>query len=279
MVNRLAEEINELAEKHPAIEDLVSKIFELSDREKSIGKPFYVKSELSSILKDFRLSEFKPTVVVVLGDATISELFLISQIASANATIISVRDSQLSAKELAFYEALMDRILYGKQEFVLVEGGSCNNNVVHKVGKIIKKFGRKYVDLLWFSSLGTFKDFVKCIKGYYPYLRKNSRIVLSGIRADKPKENIEGAKIWHNVKKLFKTQEYLARNPSEVREYIGSALGGGIGVVVWDPKDSALKALGIEPEGKSKKKQTKGQKNQKKGGKQPQAYSSRRKRK
>jgi len=262
-VNRLAENINEIAEKTPAIEELVEKIMDLSEKSSELGKIQYVKSELAGVLKDFRIGDFRPSVVVVLGDVPISELFLISHVASNNALIINVRDGQLSARDLAFYEALIDRILYGKQEFAIIEGGTCTNENCKKVSKTLRKFGRKYIDLLWFSSLGSYKDFTRCLKCYAGSLRKNSRIVLSGIRADRPREGKEGSRIWQTVKKLFKYQEYLERNPGEVRKYIGSALGGGIGVIIWDPKENVLKTLGIDTDTKSRKKTGKGSKSQK----------------
>ncbi len=262
-VNRLAENINEIAERTHAIEELVEKVMQISEKTSDLGRVQYVKSELAGVLKDFRISEFKPSVVVILGDVPPSELFLISQVASSNALIINVREKQLSARDLAFYEALIDRILYGKQEFAILEGGTCISDNCKKVAKTLKKFGKRHVDLLWFSSLDSYKDFTKCLKCYAGLLRKNSRIVLSGIRADKPKEGKEGSRIWITVKKLLKYQEYLERNPSEVRKYMGSALEGGIGVVVWDPRDNVLKSLGFEIDSKSQKKTGKGSKNQK----------------
>ncbi len=257
-VNRLAENINEIAEKTHAIEDIVERIIDISERQPDLGRVQYVKSELAGLLKDFRIGGIKPSAVVVLGDVSPSELFLISQVASNDALIVNVREGQLSAHNLAFYEALIDRILYGKQEFAIIERGMCMNDNCKKVGKILKKYGKRHIDLLWFSSLGSYRDFIKCLKCYVGLLRKNSRIVLSGIRADKPKEGKEGARVWHTVKKLFKYQEYLERNPSEVRKYVGSALGGGLGVIVWDPRDNVLKTLGIELDTKSKKKTSKG---------------------
>ncbi len=265
-VNRLAENINEIADKTHAIEELVDKIMQIAEKNSNLGRVQYVKSELASVLKDFRISEFRPSVVVILGDVPPSELFLISQVASSNALIINVREKKLSARDLAFYEALMDRILYGKQEFVVLEGGMCLNDNCKKVGKTLKRFGKKYIDLLWFSSLSSYKDFTKCLKCYVGLLRKNSRIVVHGIRADKPKEGKEGSRIWQTVRKLLKYQEYLERNPSEVKKYMGSVLEGGLGVVIWDPRDNVFKSLGVEIDSKSRKKAgrkpSKGTKNQ-----------------
>ncbi len=235
-VRRLGRQLIQAVEAHPAIEEIVPFVYEFSEGHALWEPPRYVPSELIGLLKEVRHRQ--PRTIVRIGSITPSELFLLSRAAAPDARLIIVGKPPISGIRVPDFlrRRFVSQLTRGRQRLYFLADNRCTPKTAGRLRKIL---GKQRIDFLWLDRPAAQKTLAYCLEQMKPLLNRNALIAISHIRADQPKKRIENATFWQQVRKQLrgKAQEFKAQSPELVKRYTGSALGGGIGLLILEASE------------------------------------------
>jgi predicted O-methyltransferase YrrM len=169
--------------------------------------PIQIKEEIENLL--LILDKIKPKVILEIGTARGGTLFLFSNIAHEEATLISVDLYQtIEAKALFKY------IKKEKQKIFLIQGDSHNIETLKKIKEILKD---NKVDFLFIDGDHSYEGVKKDFEMYSPLVRKGGIIAFHdiipdyyakyGIKTDSRAGEIY--KFWNEVKEKYEHLEIV----------------------------------------------------------------------
>jgi cephalosporin hydroxylase len=139
-----------------------------------ITRPWQIMEEIKNLL--LILDKVKPKVILEIGTARGGTLFLFSNIAHEEATLISVDLSQTIEKRILFRYIKKE-----KQKIYLIQGDSHSIETLRKIEGILK--GRK-VDFLFIDGDHSYEGVKKDFEMYSPLVRKGGIIAFHDIIPD-----------------------------------------------------------------------------------------------
>jgi cephalosporin hydroxylase len=139
-----------------------------------ITRPWQIMEEIKNLL--LILDKVKPKVILEIGTARGGTLFLFSNIAHEEATLISVDLSQTIEKRILFRYIKKE-----KQKIYLIQGDSHSIETLRKIEGILK--GRK-VDSLFIDGDHSYEGVKKDFEMYSPLVRKGGIIAFHDIIPD-----------------------------------------------------------------------------------------------
>jgi predicted O-methyltransferase YrrM len=139
-----------------------------------ITRPWQIKEEIKNLL--LILDKVKPKVILEIGTARGGTLFLFSNIAHEEATLISVDLYQTIEKRILFRYIKKE-----KQKIYLIQGDSHSIETLRKIEGILK--GRK-VDFLFIDGDHSYEGVKKDFEMYSPLVRKGGIIAFHDIIPD-----------------------------------------------------------------------------------------------
>ena len=137
-------------------------------------RPIQIREEIKNLL--LILDKVKPKVILEIGTARGGTLFLFSNIADEEATLISVDLYQTVEKRILFRY-----IKKGKQKIFLIQGDSHKIEILRKIKGILK--GRN-VDFLFIDGDHSYEGVKKDFEMYSPLVRKGGIIAFHDIVPD-----------------------------------------------------------------------------------------------
>ena len=166
--------------------------------------PIQVTDEIKSLL--LILDKVKPKVILEIGTAGGGTLFLFSNIADEEATLISVD----------LYQTIEERILFKyikkeKQKIFLIQGDSHSIETLRKIEGILRD---NKVDFLFIDADHSYEGVKKDFEMYSPLVRKGGIIAFHDIIPDYyAKRGIKLAsgvyKFWNEVKEKYEHLEIV----------------------------------------------------------------------
>jgi len=184
-------------------------------------RPIQIREEIKSLL--LILDKVKPKVILEIGTARGGTLFLFSNIADEEATLISVD----------LYQTIEKRILFryikkGKQKIFLIQGDSHKIETLRKIEGILK--GRN-VDFLFIDGDHSYEGVKKDFEMYSPLVRKGGIIAFHDIVPDYyTRYGIKTSswagevyKFWNEVKEKYEHLEIVKDKNQD---------GFGIGIII-----------------------------------------------
>jgi len=185
-----------------------------------ITRPVQIKEEIKNLL--LILDKVKPKVILEIGTAGGGTLFLFSNIAHEEATLISVDLYQPTTKRILFRY-----IKKRKQKIYLIQGDSHSIETLRKIEGILRN---NRVDFLFIDGDHSYEGVKKDFEMYSPLVRKGGIIAFHDIIPDYyTKYGIktyswsgEVHKFWNEVKEKYEHLEIVKDRSQD---------GAGIGVL------------------------------------------------
>lgn len=189
--------------QHNSIDDLIDFCFN------SIGgviRPLQVREELHELVKI--LNEKKPQVIAEIGTATGGTLFMLSRIASKNATIISIDlpggifGGGYSRVKIPFYQS------FGlpEQEISLIRADSHDQKTFIKIKGILDK---KKIDFLFIDGDHTYEGVKKDFEMYSQLVNETGIIAFHDIAVHPLEIGSEVDKFWNEIKEKYRHIEII----------------------------------------------------------------------
>jgi len=170
-------------------------------------RPIQIREEIKNLL--LILDKVKPKVILEIGTARGGTLFLFSNVADEEATLISVDLNQTIEKRILF-----KYIKKEKQKIFLIQGDSHSIETLKKIEGILK--GRN-VDFLFIDGDHSYEGVKKDFEMYSPLVRKGGIIAFHDIIPDYyTKYGIktdswagEVYKFWNEIKEKYEHMEIV----------------------------------------------------------------------
>lgn len=169
-------------------------------------KPSQVRDEILELLKI--LNNIKPKVVLEIGTANGGTLFLLSHVASRDATLISVDlpAGMFGGGYPTWKIPLYKSFALSNQKIHLIRADSHSQSTLERVKSILNG---KEIDFLFIDGDHTYEGVKKDFKMCSP-LVKNGGIIAFHDIVPGPKENVGGVpKFWQEIKDRYEAREIV----------------------------------------------------------------------
>ncbi|KSW10801.1 methyltransferase [Pyrodictium occultum] len=175
-------------------------------------RPAQVKEEIREFLSI--LQKIRPKIILEIGTERGGTLFLLSQVADEDATLISIDlpwDNRASKGHSFGFsyppwrEKLYRSFARGNQKIYLLRGDSHSQATLMEVKRILR--GRK-LDVLFIDGDHTYEGVKKDFEMYSPLVKKGGIIAFHDIVPHLPETGCEVNKFWNEIKNNYK---YLLR--------------------------------------------------------------------
>jgi len=167
-------------------------------------KPLQIPSEMEELLSIVKKSH--PKIILEIGTAKGGTFFLLSQIASEDAHLISV---DLPAEKggypnwkIPFYKSFAKK----NQKIELIKKDSHSKETLERIKKILKD---RKIDFLFIDGDHSYEGVKKDFKIYAPLIRENGLIAFHDIVKHPPKANCTVSKFWDEVKNKYESVEII----------------------------------------------------------------------
>ncbi|MCH6575539.1 MAG: class I SAM-dependent methyltransferase [Bacteroidetes bacterium] len=223
IIEKLISELKTKSSKCQTLEELVSLTFDFKFDYFNI-KPLQNKDELITLLKI--LSQKKPKKILEIGTAGGGTLFLLSKIASENATIISIDlpggpfGGELYPDwKIPIFECFKEK----SQKIHLLR---CNSHLPSSIEKIKKIIGDEKLDFLFIDGDHTYEGVKQDFENYSKLVKLGGIIAFHDINTG-PEELVGGVpKFWNEISSKFFVSEL--KDEKKFHSY-------GIGILFFEP--------------------------------------------
>lgn len=169
-------------------------------------RPLQVRSEILEMLKI--LNKKKPKVIIEIGTAGGGTLFMISRVASEDATIISV---DLPGRIFGgvypnVKEPLYKSFALPKQKIHLIRADSHNQATLARINCIVEKKG---IDFLFIDGDHSYEGVKKDFEMYSSLVNDDGIIAFHDITVHPPEKGCEVNKFWDQIKEKYKYLEFI----------------------------------------------------------------------
>jgi len=169
-------------------------------------KPMQIKEEISELLKI--LDKIKPKITLEIGTANGGTLFLFSQVATNDATILSIDlpggkfGGGYPKWKIPLYKSFAKK----DQKLYLIRADSHQQKTLEEVKNILND---RKVDFLFIDGDHTYEGVKKDFEMYRPLVKKGGLITFHDIVSG-PAENVGGVpRFWKEVLKNFNHKEFV----------------------------------------------------------------------
>ena len=169
-------------------------------------KPMQIKEEISELLKI--LDKIKPKITLEIGTANGGTLFLFSQVATNDATILSIDlpggkfGGGYSKWKIPLYKSFARK----NQKIHLIRADSHNQKTLEKLKAILN--GRK-IDFLFIDGDHTYRGVKKDFEMYSPLVKESGIIAFHDIVGHPPETGCEVSRFWEEIKEKYEHQEIV----------------------------------------------------------------------
>jgi len=170
-------------------------------------KPIQVKEEIAELLRI--LKSLNPRTCLEIGTAGGGTLFLFAQMASPDATLISIDlpggpfGGGYPAWKIPLYKSFAR---YPTQRIHLLRADSHNPNTLRKVREIL---AGKPLDFLFIDGDHTYEGVKRDFEMYSPLVRKGGVIAFHDIVEHPPETGCEVSMFWNEIKYSYKYLEIV----------------------------------------------------------------------
>ncbi|MGQ9819206.1 MAG: class I SAM-dependent methyltransferase [Candidatus Kapaibacteriales bacterium] len=170
-------------------------------------RPLQIKEEISKLLQI--LDNIKPKVIIEIGTANGGTLFLLSRIASDDATIISIDlpkgkfGGGYPSWKIPFYKSFRS----GNQKIFLLRCDSHSEATLEKVKSILKGKG---VDFLLIDGDHSYNGVKKDFLLYHKLVKSNGTIAMHDIVLHPFTSECQVDKFWAELKNKYQTLEIIS---------------------------------------------------------------------
>jgi len=194
--------------------------------------PLQKRMEIGNLLEI--LKNENPKVVVEIGTADGGTLFLLSQIASSDATIISIDlpEGEYGGEfypdwKVSFYKSFVKE----SQKMHLIRADSHDSKTLSEAKQILE---RRKIDFLLIDGDHSYNGIKKDFEMYSPLVKKGGLIAFHDIQIG-PKENVGGVpEFWSEINTKFPSLEIVEKGHED---------GYGIGVLFFEADELLPKYL------------------------------------
>ncbi len=169
-------------------------------------RPIQIQDEILNLLRI--LNKIKPKVILEIGTARGGNLFLLSRVASEDATIVSIDlpEGKFGGGYPKWKIPLYKSFRLPSQKLQLIRADSHSQETLEKIKKALD--GKK-VDFLFIDGDHTYEGIKKDFEIYSPLVKEDGIIAFHDIVLG-PKENVGGVpEFWKEVKDKYTNKEIV----------------------------------------------------------------------
>lgn len=187
-----------------SIEDLIDIVNSFNYHNISIT-PIQNKDEILSLLKIIK--ETKPKIILEIGTANGGTLFLFSNIADSDTTLISIDlPGTRFSRSPQWKHPLFTSFAKKQQKIFLINSDSHNNNTLSRIKEIILE---RKIDFLFIDGDHSYDGVAKDFEMYGPLVGADKIIAFHDI-VPGPSEFVGGVPtFWEQIKKEYKYDEFV----------------------------------------------------------------------